>query len=321
VRLRTVFFWGALVLFLLPALALTAARVVQPSTATGIGLVAFSPYALLLYGAALIICVVGILVRVPSRRVWAAVALACVVGVGLHAWWVSPQFTGANPPPAADAAPIVVMSANLRLGEADGVDVVSTAAEEDVDLLVLQEVTPALLADMDRAGLADLLPERVGEAGASASGTMAFSRLPISEVVEVPTTFNGWEFVTGGLRVMAVHPTYPVDADGWAHDQAAIAHAVSDTDPDLVVGDLNATADHEALQSLADAGYRDAGELANDGWQRTWPSQGGFLPFISVPLVQIDHVLLGPRLASLGMHTADIPGSDHRAVVATVAAK
>ena len=36
-------------------------------------------------------------------------------------------------------------------------------------------------------------------------------------------------------------------------------------------------------------------------------------------LVQIDHVLVGPRMAAIDVHTVDLPGSDHRAVVATVA--
>ena len=52
------------------------------------------------------------------------------------------------------------------------------ASEQHVDLLVLQEVTPAVLADMDRAGLPDLLPYRIGLAGSMATGTMAFAQTP-----------------------------------------------------------------------------------------------------------------------------------------------
>ena len=37
------------------------------------------------------------------------------------------------------------------------------------------------------------------------------------------------------------------------------------------------------------------------------------------PLAQIDHVLVGPSMAAVGMHTVDLPGSDHRGVVAEVA--
>ena len=77
------------------------------------------------------------------------------------------------------------------------------------------------------------------------------------------------------------------------------------------------------MRALADAGFRDVGELANQGWQPTWPSSGE-VSLLGVPvpsLAQIDHVLVGPRLAAIGMHTHEIPGSDHRAVVAEVARK
>ena len=74
------------------------------------------------------------------------------------------------------------------------------------------------------------------------------------------------------------------------------------------------------MRTLADRGYRDAGELANDGWHPTWPANGTF-DLLGMPLTQIDHVLVGDRLAALSMTTAGVPGSDHRAVVATVARK
>ena len=61
----------------------------------------------------------------------------------------------------------------------------------------------------------------------------------------------------------------------------------------------------------------------NEGWQPTWPSSGRVdVAGIPVPaLMQIDHVLVGPGLAALAMRTVELPGSDHRAVIAEVAAK
>ncbi|MFC6343354.1 endonuclease/exonuclease/phosphatase family protein, partial [Nocardioides hankookensis] len=224
-------------------------------------------------------------------------------------------------PPAADGAtPVVVMTANLRLGEADGIEVVGAATEAHVDLLVVEEVTPAVLADMDRAGLKELLPYRVGLPGTMATGTMAFATTPLTDGTRLSTPLGSWSFTMGDLRVLAVHPTYPVDASGWAHDQQVVRDAVADDEPDVVVGDFNATVDHQPLRDLADLGYRDVGELANDGWHPTWPASGAF-DLLGLPLAQIDHVLLGDRLAALGMHTVGIPGSDHRGVVATVARK
>jgi endonuclease/exonuclease/phosphatase family metal-dependent hydrolase len=212
------------------------------------------------------------------------------------------------------------MTANLRLGEADGIEVVRMATEQRVDLLVLQEVTPAVLADMDRAGLPDLLPHRAGLPGSMASGTMAFSMSPLTESSRIATSLDSWSFLMGDLRVQAVHPTYPVDATGWRRDQGVLLQAVADDEPDLVLGDFNATADHSSMRTLADRGYRDVGELANDGWHPTWRGSGRY-DVLGLPLAQIDHVLVGERLAALGMETLDVPSSDHRAVVATVALK
>lgn len=319
-RARVVIFSIVLGLVLLPALALTMARLLDSDRRIPITLVAFTPWALPLYAVVVLLALGRLVVQRRWRGAALPIALVAVVGLVLHGWWYSPQVTGANPPAADGATPMVVMTANLRLGEADGIEVVRIATERHVDLLVVQEVTPAVLADMDRAGLRDLLPYRVGLAGSMATGTMAFAQTPLTDAVRLPTLLGSWSFELGDLRVQAVHPEYPVDASGWLRDQAVVVRAVTDGDPDLVVGDFNATADHSSMRTLADRGYRDVGELANEGWHPSWPANGKF-DLLGMPLAQIDHVLVGDRLAALSMTTAGVPGSDHRAVVATVARK
>ncbi|MBA3783812.1 MAG: hypothetical protein H0X12_18440 [Nocardioides sp.] len=92
---------------------------------------------------------------------------------------------------------------------------------------------------------------------------------------------------------------------------------------DLVVGDLNASPDHKVMMELADAGWRDSVELANDGWLPTWPADG-VEPVSDLPsprLVQIDHVLLGDRWAAVDNDVVVFGGSDHAALVAVVAPK
>jgi endonuclease/exonuclease/phosphatase family metal-dependent hydrolase len=320
VRARVVVFWLAVAAFVLPALVLTICRVVQPSGQLGIAAVAFTPWAIPMYAVALVLAAVRLLVVRRWRGGALPVVLVAVAGLVAHGWWYAPQVIGANPPAAAGATPLVVISANLRLGNADGVELVRIASEERADLLVVQEVTQALLADMERAGLADLLPYRIGTPGRHATGTMAFARVELTDPVRVPTYFGGWGFEMGGMRVLAVHPTYPLDPSGWARDHEVVAEAVADQEPDLLLGDFNATMDHAPMRDLADRGYRDVGELANNGWQPTWPADGSF-DRLGLPLAQIDHVLVDTRLAALGMHTVDVPDTDHRAVVARVAPK
>ncbi|MFC7495918.1 MULTISPECIES: endonuclease/exonuclease/phosphatase family protein [unclassified Nocardioides] len=319
-RARVGVFWAVTALVLVPALAITVARLTDPGFRSGIALVAFTPLALPLYTVVLVLAGARLVVLRRWRAAALPVALVAAAGLVLHGWWYAPQLSGANPPAAEGADPLVVMTANLRLGEADGVEVVRTASEQDVDLLVMEEVTLAVLADMERAGLDDLFPHRVGEPGVLATGTMAFARTELTDAERLPMALGSWSFRWDDLQVLAVHPTYPVDAAGWRRDQATLVDEVTDRDPDLVVGDFNATADHASMRTLADRGYRDVGELANAGWHPTWPD-GGEYAVIPVALAQIDHVLLGPRLAAIGVETADVPGSDHRAVVATLAAK
>ena len=106
-------------------------------------------------------------------------------------------------------------------------------------------------------------------------------------------------------------------------NSAPIRAAVASGAPDLVVGDFNATPDHSPMRALADAGYRAVAELANEGWQPTWPANGIFRVH-GLPLPRfapIDHVLVGERLAALGSSTVALDGTDHRAVVAEVARK
>ena len=320
-RTRVVVFGVAVAVVLGPALLLTGARVFEPFGAVWLRLVSFTPLGIVLYGVALVGALIALVVVRRRRWLPAAVATLCGAGLALHCWWFAPQLTGANPPPADGAERLTVMTANVLLGSADGVDVVRVADDRGVDLLVVQEITPAHVADMERAGLLDLFPYRAGDPGAVGEGTMVFSRAPIGEPERVSTTHDGWLVRTLGVGVLAVHSYPPTVPEVWRSDHAVIAAAVEDLEPDLVVGDLNATADHAPMRALADAGYRDASELANEGWEPTWPA-GGSVDVLGLPLPalsQIDHVLVGPSLAALSMQTAEIQGSDHRAVVAVVA--
>ena len=319
-RARVVVLWLVVAALLAPALLLSVTRIVEPDGGFWIQAEAFTPIGIALYAAALLVLAVRLLVVRRWRSPAAPLAVLAVAGLLLHGWWYSPQLTGANPPPADGADRLVVMSANLREGEADGIDLVQRASDAGVDLLVVEEITAAELADMDRAGLGDLFPYRVGTPNDAADGTMAFARTDLTNPVAIATSHDGWSFEMGDLTVLAVHSYAPTTPDAWRADLAVIADETRSTDPDLVVGDFNATADHEPMRELADAGYRDVGELANQGWQPTWPTSGVF-DVLGLPVAQIDHVLVGPRVAAVGMRTVQIAGSDHRAVIAEVAPK
>lgn len=312
---------GAAAVLLLGAGVLTLNRLVEPSAGRWVRLEAFTPFALLPYAAALVV----LLVLVWRRRtplVLVGLVLA-VAGLGLHGWWVAPMVSGANPPAPSDARTLRVMTANVYAGQVDGISLVEAVAEEDVDVLVLEEVTAGLLATMDSAGLGELLPYRIGDPGDGAEGTMVLARDPLGQPTPLATTWDGWQVDVAGLTLLAVHPISPVDVAGWREDHAEVLSVATSVDADLVVGDLNATIDHPPMRDLADAGFRSVSELANEGWQPTWPAYG-VVEVLGIPLprlVQIDHVLVGSRLAAVNAHAVGLPGTDHRALVAEVAVK
>jgi endonuclease/exonuclease/phosphatase family metal-dependent hydrolase len=316
-----VLFWLVVAGLAVPALTLTLARAFDTDNGTMIRVEAFTPLAIPLYAAMLVLLAAAAALWKVDRKPRVVAAVLALVGLGIHAWWFAPQVVGDNPGPADDADRITVMNANLYEGRADAEEVVDAVRDNHVDILVLEEITPDLLAQMDAAGLAELLPDRVGEPDYMVAGTMILANQPLTDHVRLRTTFQGWEAKYGELTVLGVHPVAPVDPAGWRADHAAILEQAEADHADLIVGDMNATPDHDVMRKLDDAGYRDAGEVSNEGWQPTWPANHvGILPLLP-PLVRIDHVLIGDSMASLGTHTVDIEGTDHLALVATVAAR
>ena len=315
--MRRVLFWVVAAVLALPALTLTVARVLDSDNGTMIRIEAFTPLAMPVYLVLVVWLAVGAVVVKGRWHVVAAVV--AVLLLGLHMWWFAPQVVGSDPAAAGGAPRIVVMNANLYEGHARAADVVDAVREHHVNILVLEEITPGLLQEMDDLGLAQLLPDRVGEPDYMVAGTMILADQPLTGHVRLRTTFQGWQATYDGLTVLGVHPVAPVDPAGWRADHAAILEQAEAAHADLVVGDMNATPDHEPMRALDAAGFRDAGEVGNVGWQPTWPANHvGVFPLLP-PVVRIDHVLIGDRMTSLGTSTVDVAGTDHYALLATVA--
>lgn len=150
-----------------------------------------------------------------------------------------------------------------------------------------------------------------------------FSRLPLRDIdirsaagrrlPRATVTVAGTD-----VRLLAAHPLPPilVYEPLWRRslrDLAAEARALEL--PAVVAGDLNADRDHALFRALLAAGLRDAHDERGRGLARTWPA--------SFPVLQLDHVLVrdraGVRLAVLDVAEAEVPGSDHQAVVADLA--
>lgn len=310
--------WALVALLVVPAALLTIVRLAGGDSSLVARVVSFAPFAIPLYAVALaVIAAIGL-----RRRSWRVglVAVPLVIGLALHLAWIAPLYVGTTPPAARGAKPLVVMNANMYFGKGDATTLVEAVRRHRVGLLVVEELTPELLERLQATGLLALLPHSAGEAGAEGHGTMVFSSAPITDVHPVPTSLDSWSMTVDGLHVLAVHPAFAAPRDTWPADQATVLRTVRAEHPDLLVGDLNATLDHAAVRSLEAAGLSDGAAQANAGWDPTWPANGLFAiaGLRPPPLVEIDHVMVGPRLVVRSFEDVGVRGTDHRAVVATV---
>jgi len=281
----------------------------------------FVPLAVIGYlVAALILLVAWRLTTGGLRTVAAGLAAASLLGSLGHAALMLPLYVGSH---ASGPPDLVVMTSNLRLGHADMGAVGRVALAQHVDVLVLEEVTPAEAASMN--GLHNRFRYRAGAPASGAFGTMVFSRYPLSDVARLPITKGTWR-----MRVHAptpfwfvgVHTAQPLSkAAAWRSDHAWLLRSVRDLPgPVVLAGDFNATLDHRPMRRLLADGFADADRQANSGWQPTWPGAGdadGALPF-GLHLLTLDHVLTR-KYSAISTSTYTIPQSDHRALVARLA--
>lgn len=219
------------------------------------------------------------------------------------------------------------LSANLRYGRAEAEPVVRYA-EESADIVALQELTPAALARLEAAGLDRLFPYRALREMDEPGGVGIWSRYPITDIRIDDGFWLGMLAVTVQLpgagsatTVMTVHLSapWPDPLQGWRDDLARLADtllkaAQASSGPVLLAGDLNATPDMREFRRLLRQGYRDAGAQAGAGVVRTHPAD-----IVAPPVFAVDHILTRGYVAT-SVRTLQVPGSDHRALLAQLVA-
>jgi endonuclease/exonuclease/phosphatase (EEP) superfamily protein YafD len=250
-------------------------------------------------------------------RRWILLSVAGVVLVLVLLVQVPPNIADGF---AVSGAPTNVLQANLHVGAADPGTVVRLVRDHHVQLLATEELTDAEQGRLVAAGLPRLLPYRFSATLPNGGGGLAiWSRYPLRMEHNLP----GYELGVLTAQVerpgapftaVAVHllPPYPYPSGEW---RTEIAHLHTMLDglaaaQVIVAGDFNATVDHAQFRALLDHGYADAAEQSGSGYLPTYPNDRWYGPVIG-----IDHVL------SRGLHagsvrTFDLPGSDHRALLA-----
>jgi endonuclease/exonuclease/phosphatase family metal-dependent hydrolase len=272
-----------------------------------IAAIALTPY---VAACGLALGAAGLLMR---RWVFGGLVMAVAL---ITAAGVAPRFV-AHSSPDAHGQKLVVMSANLYLGRADPRSVLDMVRTNRVDVLSLQELTQGTVDSLQRGGLNALLPYQIFQPAPGGTGSGLASRFPLrEEKFAEPATFAQPSAIldlpgVSDPDILVVHTVPGVaDAVTWKREMAQLPLPVFNVRPRLLVGDFNATLDHPGLRALTDRGYVDAAERRGKGLTPTWPAT------LWPPPVTIDHVLVDNRAAVDDYRVSDLPGSDHRAVVA-----
>ncbi|GAA2347954.1 endonuclease/exonuclease/phosphatase family protein [Dactylosporangium salmoneum] len=301
-------------LMVVPFVVWAATRVLGlDSGFPAVQLIAFTPY---VAAASLL----PLSVALATRRVWPAL-LAALATVALAAC-VLPRWV-ADSTPEPDGGPVVrVMSVNMLFGGADAATIVGLVKQFQVDLVALQEYTPEAKAGLRAAGLEDVLPNAVSYPKPGVTGSAVYSRYAVTDIGYrlFPSGFGQAQAavrVPGALdvRVESVHPCAPATmgrAGCWERDIVQEPAATPDGAVSLLIGDFNATLDHEKFRAVLDTGYRDAADVVGAGFEASWPYQGKWF----VPGVTLDHVLADKRVGVRKVSVHRLPASDHKAVVA-----
>jgi endonuclease/exonuclease/phosphatase (EEP) superfamily protein YafD len=276
-----------------------------------VALVAFTPFVALMAFVPLVVALVA--------REWAVAAAVAAVIAALAIAIVPRALPGPQLAATAPAArTLVVMSSNLRFGRADTHSIVALVRRYRVDVLSLLELSPGAIRRLDAAGLRALLPGRVLAPKANARGIGLMARRPLTAIGR-PEPLDGRVQsaldLPGGrsLRIVAVHPLPPTSgaATGvWQSQLRDLPGAAAGGVPHILLGDFNGTLDNRDVRDVLDRGYVDAADATGTGLRSTFPVGR------RIPPITIDHVLLPPDIRVHRMSVHEIPGSDHRALIA-----
>lgn len=278
-----------------------------------------------------LIALAGLALAVWSRRTVLSITALLVV-VASFAIQVSWYYVGSRTRSALAEdrhIEIRVFSSNIFKGRADPEAFVRLASD-NADVITVAELTPDSVDRFRRAGLERIFPYSHLFPSSGAGGIGMWSRYPLTPL-SVPRHRNvvmpAAQLSVPGVAVEPVlastHVMSPVAGDentvadwsaGMAAAKAQLDNFARSAGAGAVIigGDYNSTPDMRQFRDLLTNGYRDAVEETGAGFAPTFPS-GTRIP----PLITIDHVLTR-NAAATSVRVVYVPGSDHRALLATI---
>lgn len=286
-------------------------------------LMAYTPY--MAVGA-----LVPVAVGLALRR-WAPALIAAIAGLVLVALVapraVSDPFEGTFAG-YGGRIEVRVVSSNIYRGRADLDQLIEIVRSTDADILSVQELTAGAARRLERLGIDRLFRHRELVFAGETSGGGIYSRFRLrpSPPIEIPPRIKATGELlampralasvpgAGRVDVVAAHPFPPTPGRVGSWEKGLDSFPSAGDGPlRLLLGDFNATLDHDAFRDLLAQGYRDAAEVTGDGLKPTWRA-GSLIP----PPVTIDHVVADRRIGIAGYEVHDLPGSDHETLSATL---
>ena len=257
-------------------------------------------------GVVVVALLVGaIIVRTPAAFIGAGAATLA---------WCFVVLPAALPVPAvaATAETTTIVSENLEAGNGDAAAMVSALADDQPDVIVLQELSGDI-RDTVAAALADRYPYSFV---AGTVGVWSTTELSNGQRLDLGL---GWkralsvdvETAQGLTRLFAVHlasfrPGEYEDRDRMLEN---LAGTLADDTADrlVVIGDFNTSTDDHMLVPVTDEAPLVRTDTA--GFPFTWSA--------GIPLVALDHALTR-GIDAASVHVLDANGSDHRAIALTI---
>lgn len=243
-------------------------------------------------------------------------AMLAALLVAWNGWYFAPYLPAFPEGPAGADAPQLI-ALNLYIHNRDYARVRRYLEARDPEVLVLSELTPAWVRELEP--VLSRYPFWASEGRRSPWGLGVFSRHPLREPRMLNLGVAGsvnvhaiLEDPAGEMELMAVHLASPGSAADAAQRNRQLARLATllggprpaGAMPRLLVGDMNLTPFSPHFRTLlARTGLRDMRQPA--GFLGTWPT---WMPLLQVP---IDHCLADPPPGTLAVRRGPAVGSDH----------
>ena len=222
-------------------------------------------------------------------------------------------------PPAAAQHDFRVLHANVLYTDTDMQRTIRLIREQQPDLFVLQEMTPATIRAL--VPLRTTYPFQYEIWSKGPCHILVGSRTPFSvdkqavktqQVIHLNTTINGRE-----MALVTVHPRTPVLPSWFAERNRQLAYVADltrrESRPTLLIGDFNISVFSPVYRRIFVGSQASQPALIacrkGFGISPTWPR---FLPPAMIP---IDHAFVNDGLRTVRFQPLEQPGSDHKAVV------